>query len=42
MNMMRKNTIFAVMDAERSLLKNQKNGKKGLSKWKLSTHSAKI
>jgi hypothetical protein len=32
MNMMRKNIIFAVMDAGRSLLKNQKNGKKGLSK----------
>ena len=37
-----KNIISVAMGAERSLSKNQKNGKSGLSKWKLSTHSTKF
>ena len=42
MSMTKKNTIFVAMDAERSLSKNQKNGRNGLSKWKLPTHSTKL
>ena len=42
MNMTKKNTISVVMDAEKSLSKNQKNGKNGLNKWKLTTHSTKL
>ena len=42
MSMMKKNIISVAMGAERSLSKNQKNGKNGLSKWELSTHSTEF